>query len=86
MIKDGFNLAKSKVNRTFKITVILSAILMTSMGLSCDSSALTAFRQEAASSIGDGIKTIVDGVIDGLIAAVEDAGDGSNSSNDNSSS
>jgi len=51
-----------------------------SMGLSCDSNAQAAFRAEATSAIGSGVKTILNGVVDGLVAAIEQAGDGGKSS------
>jgi len=63
-------------------------ILAGTTGLSCDSNASAAFRETAAGTIGEGVKTILDGVIDGLIAAIQQAGDGSSadSSTDSSTS
>lgn len=55
-------------------------------GFSCDSDAAATFRQTATDDIGQGVKTIVDGVLDGLIAAIQDAGDGSSSSDTSSGS
>jgi hypothetical protein len=46
------------------------------MGASCDSEAAAVFRSTATSEIGEGVRTIMNGVLDGLIAAVEEAGDG----------
>jgi hypothetical protein len=53
---------------------------------SCDSSANATFRQTAAGPIGDGIKTIVGGIVDGAVAAVQSAGDGSSSSSTSTNS
>ena len=55
---------------------LVAGLAACSMGLSCDSNAQAAFRAEATSAIGSGVKTILDGVIDGLVAAIEQAGDG----------
>lgn len=55
----------------------LGLILVGTPGLGCDSAASTTFRETATSAIGSGVKTIMNGVLDGIIAAVEDAGDSS---------
>lgn len=56
--------------------LICAGILLGAAGPSCDHDAATTFRQEATGAIGEGVKTIMNGVLDGLIAAVEEAGDG----------
>lgn len=60
--------------------LIITAVLFCSTGVSCDDEAATTFRQTATSAIGSGVKTIVNGILDGVIAAVEQAGDGTSSS------
>ena len=56
--------------------LMLTALLFASTGASCENSD---FRDTAASAIGDGIKTILDGIIDGAVSAVANAGDGESS-------
>jgi hypothetical protein len=56
---------------------VLSAILFGSAGLNCDQNAQADFRNTATSAVADGVKTIIDGLIDGWAAAVQNAGDGS---------
>ncbi len=48
------------------------------VGFNCDHNAQTAFREAAVGPIGDGVKSIMDGTLEGIIAALENAGDGSN--------
>jgi len=62
------------------VSLILTAILVGGAGLDCDGDFAATFRQTATSGIASGIETILDAVIDGLVAAVEQAGDGSSSS------
>jgi len=71
----GLSLAKCTVT-----LLMPGMILFTSAGVSCDSNAAASFRESATGPIGDGVKTIVDAVIDGAVAAIKDAGDGSSSS------
>jgi len=59
--------------------IVLAGLLLGVTGVSCDSDAQADFRQEVAGSIGQGVKTIVDAVIDGFVAAIVNAGDGSSS-------
>ncbi len=66
--------------------VLVAGLSVCSMGLSCDSNAQAAFRAEATSAIGSGVKTILGGVIDGLVAAIEQAGDGKQTSSGSSGS
>ena len=53
----------------------LVAMLVVTTGLSCDSDAANTFRKTATGPIGEGVKTIADGVIDGMIASIKNAGD-----------
>jgi len=59
------------------VAFTLAAVLAGTTGLSCDENARAAFRDEATSAIGTGVKTILDAIIDGAVAAIEQAGDGS---------
>lgn len=54
----------------------LALIVAGTPGLGCDGDAATVFRQTATGAVGSGVKTIVNGVLDGVIAAIEQAGDG----------
>jgi hypothetical protein len=56
--------------------LILGLILAGAPGVDCDHEAATTFRQTATGPIGEGVKSIVNGVLDGAIAAVQNAGDG----------
>ena len=60
--------------------ILIVGLATSMMGISCSGDAAAAFRQTATSSIGAGIKTILDGIVDGMVAAVESAGDGKASS------
>jgi hypothetical protein len=64
--------------RAVGMTVICCILFVGTSGLSCDSEAFTIFRKNASSAVGEGIKTIFDGIVDGLVAAAE-AGDGDTS-------
>lgn len=57
--------------------VLVPLLLWGCAGLRCDSDAASTFRSVATSEIGEGVRTIMNGILDGLIAAVEEAGDGS---------
>ncbi len=57
-------------------------LLGAGMGLSCDSDAAAEFRSVATSPIGEGVRTIMNGILDGVIAAVQNAGDGDTSASD----
>jgi len=59
---------------------VVTFIMVGSMGPSCDSDASATFRETATSAIGDGVRTIMNGLLDGAIAAVEAVGDGGTSS------
>ncbi|NLX20824.1 MAG: hypothetical protein GXY55_04010 [Phycisphaerae bacterium] len=65
--------------RSGAMGLVLMMVLAGSAGLSCDSDAQTEFRQTATQAIGNGVKTIVNGILDGWIAAILDAGDGASS-------
>ncbi len=60
----------------FLILGVLS-LLVFSAGAECDSEARASFRAAATGPIGDGVKSILNGILDGAIAAIEEAGDGS---------
>ncbi len=55
--------------------LLTALLLLASTGVSCDGDAANTFRKEATDDIGEGVRTIFNGVIDGVIAAVETAGD-----------
>jgi len=57
--------------------LLVGALLLGTCGAGCENSD---FRQTATEAIGSGLKTILDGIIDGLVAAVSNAGDASSSS------
>ncbi|MEP0844797.1 MAG: hypothetical protein HRF43_19020 [Phycisphaerae bacterium] len=63
--------------RTAAALLTVGLILAGTPGLGCDNAAATTFRETATDAIGQGVKTIVNGVLDGLIAAINDAGDSS---------
>jgi len=65
-----------RLRRPAAVGLMLAAILVGASGWSCDSDAAATFRQETTSEIGEGVKTIVNAILDGLIAAIEQAGDG----------
>ena len=77
--RDGFG-------RSAAIGFVLVGFFLAALGTGCDSDAQADFRQEATESIGQGVKTIVDAIMDGYVAAIVNAGDGSSSSDDSSSS
>jgi len=61
------------------------------MGLSCDQNAQAVFRQTAVPEIASGLTskyggTFFDAIVNGLAAAILDAGDGSTSSSSSTSS
>ena len=62
--------------RTVLAGTLLVVLAAGSAGIDCDSDAVTAFRQESADEIGDGINTILTAITDGVVAAIVDAGDG----------
>jgi len=66
--------------------LVVVGFCLAALGTGCDSDAQADFRQEATASIGEGVKTIVDAIIDGYVAAIVNAGDGSSSDDDSSSS
>ena len=60
--------------------LITMAVLFGGTGLNCSSDTLDIFRQEAASEIGDGVKSIMNGILDGIIATLSQTDDSSSSS------
>ncbi len=81
----GQRSCSGRLRRSVGLGLLLSAILLGATGLSCDDDAAAVFREEATSAIGAGVKTIVNGILDGLIAAVEAAGDGGSSTSTSTS-
>jgi hypothetical protein len=65
---------------------VLVAIVVGASGVSCDHEAATVFRQTATGPIGDGVKSILDGILDGVVAAIENAGSGDSDDSSSSSS
>ena len=55
--------------------LIIASLAMCVMGSSCNSDAASVFRHTATSSIGEGIRVILYGLVDGVVAAVESVGD-----------
>ena len=55
---------------------VAAAILVGATGASCDNDAAAVFRQETTASIGNGVKIIVDALMDGAIETIIQAGDG----------
>ncbi len=68
------------LRRSAGVGLVLAAILIGGVDVTCDSDAGATFRQEATSAIGDGVKTILDGIVDGVVAAIGQAGDGTSTS------
>lgn len=58
--------------RLLCVLLVAGGILMTSAAADCESD----FRQAAIGPVGDGVKQIANGLLDGVIAAVRNAGDG----------
>ncbi|HOB74999.1 MAG TPA: hypothetical protein PKG54_10775 [Phycisphaerae bacterium] len=63
--------------------LVLVAVLVGASGPGCDHEAAAAFREAATGPIGEGVRGIVNGVLDGVIAAIENAGDGGSESKAN---
>lgn len=68
---NGFGLRKYVAH-----TLITMAVLFGGAGLNCNSDTLATFRQEAIDGIGSGVKIIMNGILDGIIAALSET-DGS---------
>lgn len=80
--------------RTLRTTVAAALVLLSSamLGLDCSGEVRSVFRQTATQGIGEGVKqflggepdqaveTIMFATVDGLVAGIEQAGSGSNSS------
>jgi len=67
------------------VAAALLAIVLGGTGLDCDQNAQAEFRNTATSALADGVKTIIDGLIDGWAAAIQNAGDGSSDGSSSSS-
>jgi len=65
------------IRKYFAQLLIGMAIVFAVTGASCDSDTFATFRSEAITGVGDGVKSIMNGILDGIIAAVSDAGDAS---------
>jgi len=61
-----------RIRRVLCLMLAVVGILMTSGAADCESD----FRQAAIGPVGDGVKQIANGLLDGVIAAVKNAGDG----------
>jgi hypothetical protein len=66
--------------------LVLAAVLVGVTGTGCDQSARASFREAAVGPIGDGVRSAMNGVLDGVIAAITNAGDSSSSSSTSSAS
>ena len=86
MRRAGFRSSLARLGRPVGAGLLLAVVLMGATGLSCDSDAAAAFRQETTTAFGTGVKTILDAAVDGLVAAIEQAGDGAGSSGSSGSS
>jgi hypothetical protein len=74
------NMSRHRASRSLLACFIMCVLLAVCSGASCDAIvASDTFRDAAASSIGSGVRDIVNGILDGLIALVEQAGDGGTS-------
>ncbi len=66
----------NRKRRIMASLLLAAGLLFPTMGLECDQEAKAAFRDAATGTIGEGVKTIFNGILDGIIASIEDAGDG----------
>jgi len=73
-ISRGFS---ARTLRRAVLGLVLVAVVVGVAGTGCDHAAQTAFRQAAVGPIGDGVRTTMNGVLDGVIAALENAGSSS---------
>jgi hypothetical protein len=84
MTRHGRSSVLGRWRRFALVSVLLLAILVGATGVSCSDIpfASPAFREAAGGGIKDGVKSIVDAIVDGIFAAIENAGrGGSGSSN-----
>ena len=65
--------------------LLLTTVLFATMGLSCSDIPFTTgtFRDAAIDDISAGVKDIVNGILDGIFAVIQEAGDGSDSGGSN---
>ena len=66
------------------LVLVLTLVVAGSAGIDCSSDVAATFRQEVVDDVATGLKTILDGVIDALAAAIKSAGDGGGSGSSNS--
>lgn len=60
--------------RRIGLGLLVAFILVGVTGVRCSGDAGATFRETATESIGNGVKDILTGVVDGLVAAIEEAG------------
>jgi hypothetical protein len=73
--KSAGNLSRSRSTRLRGAIVALAAVSLM-LGTACDEEeAFSVFRGAAASSIQDGVKSIMDGMVDGMFAVLEQGTD-----------
>ncbi len=60
--------------------LLAAALVVACTGADCDAEARATFRETATGPIGEGVKSIVNGVLDGWIATIQEAGDGGSDS------
>lgn len=69
----------AQVLKRAALGIVLAAMVAGSTGVGCDSAARAAFRDAAVSPIGEGVRTAMNGVLDGVIAAIDNANSNSTS-------
>ena len=71
----------SRLRRALTLVALLGVLFATG-GLSCDSIpfATSTFRDASMDQISSGVKNIVNGIIDGIFAVIEEAGQGGGTS------
>ena len=82
MNRFGTSHARGPAPRGAILLLFMAALVFTTTGLSCGDVpfATSTFRDAALDQISSGVKSIVDGLIDGIFAVLEEAGDGGDSS------
>ncbi len=68
--------------RMLVVTVLLTAVVLMTTGLGCEDVPYTSatFRDAALSEINSGVKSIVNGILDGIFAVLQEAGHGDDTS------
>jgi hypothetical protein len=71
--------------RNGAVVLLLTAVLFATMGLSCGDIPYVSgtFRDASIDQISAGVKDIVNGILDGIFAVLQSAGDGPGSSGTN---